>query len=98
MKWFKKLFARWSREAWEDAQKANSSVLQCGTVSEDSPDSPPKMRFSIREAINGRVIEIATYSPQPRGSDWKHELYIVPDGKKVSESLALLMLMKGMDS
>jgi hypothetical protein len=97
MNWFKRKFAQWSREAWEEARKENSVTLAGSTVERDSPEEPPKMRFAIREAINGRFIEISTYRPQQRGSDWVTEYYLVPEGKKVSEALTLLMLMKGAD-
>ncbi len=99
MKWLKQKFAQWSREAWESAQKENMGVaLRGATIQrDDTPESPPQMRFAIREALNGRFIEIATYKPQQRGPDWVTEYYLVPEGKKVSEALTLLMLMKGAD-
>lgn len=98
MSWFKKKFAQWCREAWEDAQKENRAVLVgASTAVEQDTDVLPKMRFAITEAINGRFIQISTYKPQQRGSDWITEYYLVPEGKKVSEALTLLMLMKGAD-
>lgn len=96
MSWFKRKFAQWCREAWEDARKENSVTLAGSPVEQDT-EMPPKMRFAILEAINGRFIQIATYKPQQRGSDWVTEYYLVPEGKKVSEALTLLMLMKGAD-
>lgn len=96
MSWFKRKFAQWCKEAWEDARKENSVTLTSGRdVVQD--DLPPKMRFAIREALNGKFIEIGTYQPQHRGPDWVTEYYLVPEGKKVSEALTLLMLMKGAD-
>jgi hypothetical protein len=97
MSWFKKKFAQWCREAWEDAQKERRDVLASPSTVEQGTETPPKMRFAILEAINGRFIQIATYKPQQRGSDWVTEYYLVPEGKKVSEALTLLMLMKGAD-
>jgi hypothetical protein len=98
MSWFKKKFAQWCREAWEDAQKERRDVLGSpSTAVEQDTDALPKMRFAITEAINGRFIQISTYRPQQRGSDWITEYYLVPEGKKVSEALTLLMLMKGAD-
>ncbi len=94
--WFKKKFAQWCREAWEEARKENSAVLTSTAVEHDT-ETPPKMRFAILEAINGRFIQIATFKPQQRGPDWVTEYYLVPEGKKVSEALTMLMLMKGAD-
>ena len=96
--WFKKKFAQWCREAWEEARKENSaSLIGAATAIEQYTDAPPKMRFAILEAINGRFIQIATFKPQQRGPDWVTEYYLVPEGKKVSEALTMLMLMKGAD-
>lgn len=97
MSWFKRKFAQWCKEAWEDARKENSVTLGSRAVEQDSPESPPKMRFAIRQALNGKFIEISTHQPQQRGPDWITEYYLVPEGKKVSEALTLLMLMKGAD-
>ncbi len=91
MGWLKKLFAKWSREAWEDARER--PVL----ATADTPDQIPNMRFAIRSAINGKFIEVSTHKPQQRGPDWTTEYYLVPEGKKVSEALTMLMLMKGAD-
>lgn len=92
----KRLLARWLLKAMQEENKLSAGAV-LSTVEQDSPEAPPKMRFAIREAINGRFIEVATHRPQQRGSDWITEYYLVPEGKKVSEALALLMLMKGAD-
>ncbi len=93
MNWFKRKFAQWSKEAWENAQKEN--VKEAKLTVDPFPQEPPNIRFAIRKAINGRFIEISTYSPQQRGSDWVTEYYLVPEDKTVSEALTVLTLMKG---
>lgn len=95
MNWFKRKFARWSKEAWEEERKENTVSLG-GALTVAHNDPPPKMRFAIREALNGKFIEVGTYTQQ-RGADWVIEYYLVPEGKKVSEALAMLMLIKGAD-
>ena len=50
------------------------------------------------DALNGRIIEIATAVPSQHHtghSDWKVELFIIPEGQSVSEAVAMLMLLKG---
>lgn len=101
MKWVKRKIAKWCKEAWEEARQPDMAdaygAIAVSPSVVDSPDTPPKMRFALRQAINGKFIEIATYNPQNRGSDWITEFYIVPEGKKVSEAMAMLMLVKGAD-
>ena len=98
-KWLKKKFFEWSKEAWEEARKENHVGIPItgGGIGLDTPTNTSDMRFAIRKAINGKLIEVSTYVPQVRGSDWMTEYYIVPDGKKVSEAIAMLMLLKGKD-
>ena len=70
-----------------------------------SPDSvehhtAPKMRIGVIEAINGRILEVSTAIPHPMHHghyDWKTEMYVVPQEQKLSEAIAVLMLMKGLE-
>ena len=98
-KWLKKKFFEWSKEAWEAAreEKQVGIPITGGGIGVDTPPNTSDMRFAIRKAINGKFIEVSTYVPQTRGSDWITEYYIVPEGKKVSEAMAMLMLLKGRD-
>jgi len=90
MRWF----ARWLYKQLRAEQIRDSPEV---ALIERDVDGPPKTKFAIREAINGRFIEISSYKPNQRGSDWVTEYFIVPEGKKVSEALTMLMLMKGLD-
>jgi hypothetical protein len=49
-------------------------------------------------AINGKVIEVATYDPKPHSSDpdWDYEFYIVPEGESLSAAVSTVMTMKGL--
>lgn len=90
MRWF----ARWLYKQLRAEQIRDSPEV---VLAERDVDRPPKTKFAIREAINGRFVEISSYKPNQRGSDWVTEYFIVPEGKKVSEALTMLMLMKGLD-
>lgn len=92
IKWFKKKFAQWSREAWEAAPK------EVVTSNRDSHSATPKVRVGVIDAINGRILEVSTAIPNNHNHyDWKTEMYLVPEGQKLSEAMSLVMLMKGLD-
>lgn len=56
MGWFKKKFAKWTREAWESAQKAE--VYATDSVRPyDSISGKTSIRFTIYPASGGYVIE-----------------------------------------
>jgi len=84
-------FVRWLRRKLRE-----EDILQTPQIAHDS-DSPPDMRFAIRNAINGKLIELATRVNHPRGYEWTTEYYLVPEDKKVSEALTMLILLKGAD-
>jgi hypothetical protein len=41
------------------------------------------MTFGVVKAENGTILKVSRYKPNPRGSDWAHELHIVKDGETV---------------
>jgi hypothetical protein len=54
----------------------------------------PVVRINMSNAINGRVLEIATQ--QQRSHDWDVEIYIVTEGESLHDALATLLLTKGL--
>jgi hypothetical protein len=56
-------------------------------------------QISINEAINGRVLNIRTYtSNNPhRANNWVSELYVLKDGESLTEALTMLLTLKGID-
>lgn len=58
----------------------------------------PRTRITMYNAINGKVIEVATYDPKPHSSDpdWEHEFYVVPEGESLSAAVSTVMTMKSL--
>jgi hypothetical protein len=64
-------------------------------------DATAKFKIGMIEAMNGKILEIATSSLHANSIghyDWKIELYMVPEGQKVSEAIATVMLLKGLEN
>jgi hypothetical protein len=101
MSWFKKLFRKWSKEAWEYREDVVSRV---GTaVGHQSPvqmDSviPSTYRLAVIPAMNGRIIEVATFKRNPNGPDWFSSFYIIGEDEKISEALEKIILMKELET
>jgi hypothetical protein len=56
--------------------------------------------MGVVEAINGRILEVMTAVPHSGMAthyDWKTELYVIPEDQKLSEAIATVMLMKGLE-
>ena len=53
-----------------------------------------KMRIAAIQAMNGIVLEVLRYKPNHSGSDWYATHYIVQEGQKLSDAIAMCLLMK----
>jgi hypothetical protein len=56
--------------------------------------TPPTVRLGVHDAMNGRVLEVQTYTPNPHGPDWKSEFFLVPEGENLSEAVTMLLIAK----
>jgi hypothetical protein len=101
MSWFKKLFRKWSKEAWEHREDAipplGSGRTHHSPVQMDAVISST-YRLAVIPAMNGRIIEVATFKRNPNGPDWFSSFYIIGDGEKISEALEKIILMKELET
>lgn len=75
-------------------QRDDRPVLATNVLRE-IPEAGAKVRFSLVEAINGRLIEVSTYKPNPHGPDWTTQLYIMREDESVGDAINTLMVLKG---
>lgn len=83
-------------------------ILRWGLSAEDTPRAPnstavPLIRIGLVSGLNGRLLEIATPLQNTNskhhlfGDDWTYEFFIISEGQKVSDAIAMVMLLKGLD-
>ncbi len=99
IKWLKKKFAEWSKEAWENARNEKEVVIGGASLTTGVDHSTvPRIRVGVIDAMNGRILEVSTAVPNNHNHyDWKTEMYVVPENQKLSEAMSLVMLMKGLE-
>ena len=86
MNWFKKMFAKWSREAWENSRTQ--------LVERTSPDARTSMRFTIYPASGGYVIE---YHKQDRYKDNEGpNLTIVNNGDSLGSAVEHILTLESL--
>ena len=56
----------------------------------------PFVRIGLMDAINGKLLEVSSYKPNPHGPDWKTEYYVMDESTPISEQISTVMLMKGL--
>jgi hypothetical protein len=103
MRWLKKLISRLASEGRiirraEDIKETAAPPILGSMSSNVDHAVTPKLRIGFIDAMNGRVLEVATAVPHSHHTghyDWTVELFIVPEGQNLSEALTMLMLLKG---
>lgn len=92
MGFFKRWFARMSREAWEEAKAANS-VETVTLASGHRGDNPPK-QFAIHTALNGTYISFSMHKFNPNGPDeYVNEVYLVRDDETIVDAVATVLVL-----
>lgn len=61
-------------------------------------DVGTRVRVGLIQAINGKVLEVSSYKPNPNGPDWTTQFYIVEPEQKLSDAIATVLLMKGLEN
>jgi hypothetical protein len=58
----------------------------------------PSYRVSLVKAMNGRLLEVGVYKPNPRGPDWTYEIYVVNDNETVADAIAKVLAIKSLEN
>jgi Mg/Co/Ni transporter MgtE len=61
-------------------------------------DTMPSLRLGIVKAMNGRILEVSSYTPNKHGPDWTTEMFIVPEDQSLTQALTTLLVMKGLNT
>lgn len=67
-------------------------------VDSSTRESAPMCRVSVLKAMNGRVLEVGSYKPNPRGPDWTFELFIVPENATLASAIATVLAIKQIEA
>ena len=95
MGFFKRWFARMSREAWEEARAEKNAVPLTAAIGANVPrgDNTPK-NFSIHTALNGTYISCSMHKFNPNGPDeYTNEVYLVRDDETIVDAVAAVLVL-----
>lgn len=88
------------RSKVEAVQEKEELTLSTVVARDVDHNTIPKIRIGVIEAMNGKILEVATahmHSGPHQHYDWKTEMYVMPEGQKLSEAISTVMLMKGLE-
>lgn len=90
IRWLWSKIMKWG---WDFGREKRTDVVEL-SVPSSSSNAEPIVRINLHHAMNGKILEIATPSPS-RQHDWAIEHYIVVEGEKLTDALAMVLIAKG---
>ena len=90
----RKAIRNWLVGDMQDARD-DRPVMVSANVLREAAEAGAKVRFSMVEAMNGRLIEVSTFKHNPHGPDWTTQLYIMREDESVGDAINTLMVLKG---
>ena len=85
-----------TRKARSDGESLKSMVVRA----DSDHSTTPEIMVKLIAAANGRLLEVSTKKQNPMHHnhyDWEHEMFIVEEGQTLSQAIAMVMLMKGLE-
>lgn len=96
MGWFKRKFAQWAREAWENSSDGDKEVLNSVHPREVGVTGKSSIRFTIYAASGGHIIE---YYKNDRYKEHDGpELVIVNHGEELGKAVEHILTMEALKS
>ena len=86
-----------ARRKHEARQERLIAVTERDSISHNTA---PEVMVKLLNATNGKLLEVSTKKAiniALNHFEWEHEMYIVQEGQKLSEAVAMVMLMKGLE-
>jgi hypothetical protein len=90
-------------QGFVEARKKHKTKSELFAVTERDTSNhnvSPEIMVKLINAANGKLLEISTKKAiniSHNHFEWEHEMYIVQEGQKLSEAVAMVMLMKGLE-
>jgi hypothetical protein len=94
---------------WAKRGSSPSMPDEIGLSTGNSPTTSREMQttvqcnISVRPAMNGKVLELAQWVPSVgtgrhlgSGGEWRHSLYIVPEGESISDAVTVLLVTQSL--
>ena len=77
------------------APKVPSPQLSLGST--NTVEAETKLRVSIHEARNGRILEVSKYAYNPHGPDWIHELHVVRPDQSLADAVTAALVLHSLE-
>jgi hypothetical protein len=90
----KKFIRKWLfGDAYTNPQSESARPYLGQSVREQSMNAAPTLRVELVEAVNGRVLNVGVYKPNPHGPDWTFKLYVVGNDEPLADAISTMLVM-----
>jgi hypothetical protein len=96
-KWIKKWLFREELEKQERDMHAVLGVRNGICLDLESTAVQPHVRMGALTVMNGKLLEVSTYKRNPNGPDWTTDYWILTEDQPLSEQIAVVMKLKGLE-
>ncbi len=94
MKWFKRKFAQWCREAWEDSRDVDRPISVTKARSLSSYDDEAGLNMQVHKAVGGKIVSFSVYD---RRTDRQNRTtYIITDEQDFERELGKIITLESM--
>jgi len=92
---FKQLIRNW---LMSDSSPGLVSTSEAQLSERATGNGQPSYRVTLVKAMNGRLLEVGVFKPNPRGPDWTYELYVINDNETVADAIAKVLAIKSLEN
>lgn len=76
--------------------KVSAAELTASPIDSHGGLDENTIRFQVYKAVNGKVIQVMHYKHNPVGPDWKGEIFVVPDGADLMDTIRVALVSKAL--
>lgn len=93
--WFKRKFAQWSREAWENSRDdliETSEISTSGRVLHSNRSCEENITLRLEKAIGGHIVTVSKYNS--RIDRHRENTYLIRDDDSLEEALTAVFIQE----
>lgn len=86
----------WIRDWLFSPEQPKQVTLAANPIDSHGAFDENTTRFQVYKAVNGKVIQVMSYKHNPHGPDWTGEIYVVPDGADLMDTIKVALVAKAL--
>ena len=94
MKWFKRMVARWAREAEDELPSPLNKSRRSIGIDSSTIDSHAGLNITVMSAVGGKIVTFRHYDRRTDDNKYRH--YVIPDDLDFERELGKMITMESL--